>query len=156
MKKTIKAHVDSLGVFIACILVALALAFTVNHAFAADPSPAAAQSVVSAPTAAPDLSPAVNAQAAGDSNALLAWFLSFAGAHPWVATILGIMAFCRAWAKPASSLIHAIVDLTPSKVDDGIFNAVLLWFNGPIGSKVAYLIDYVTSIKIVPPAKPTV
>ncbi|MBC8010056.1 MAG: hypothetical protein H7067_08165 [Burkholderiales bacterium] len=96
------------------------------------------------------LAPALVAPPVAD-NALLGLFLQLASTHPWIASVLSFMALCRVWAKPACSILHAVVDLTPSKTDDGLFNGVLGWFASPLGRKVAYLIDWLTSIKIQPP-----
>ena len=84
-------------------------------------------------------------------NMILGYFLKIAVAHSWFATLLAFVALSRVWAKPVSSVIHTIIDLTPSTRDNGILNAVLLWFTtDPLGQFCAYLIDWVTSIKIVP------
>ena len=81
-------------------------------------------------------------------NAVLALFLKLALAHPWIATVAAFMAMCRLWAKPLSSVFHALIDLTPTKFDDGI----MLWFTtSDAGQFIAYVVDWVTSIKIIPP-----
>lgn len=69
--------------------------------------------------------------------------------YPWIASIIAAMGFARVFAKPICSIIHAVVDLTPTKKDDGF----LAWFTTPTGKKVAYALDWALSIKIVPPAK---
>ena len=86
-------------------------------------------------------------------NAVLGFFLKLAASHAWFATVLSFMALSRVWAKPVSSFIHTVIDLTPSKADDGMLNSVMLFFTAnSIGKFLAYLIDWLTSIKIVPPA----
>ena len=87
-------------------------------------------------------------------NAILALFLKLALAHPWVGTVLVLMALSRVWAKPLFTVVHTLVDLTPSPRDNGILNSIIGWFtNTASGRFAAYLIDWVTSIKIVSPRK---
>ncbi|HTJ78496.1 MAG TPA: hypothetical protein VL357_05830 [Rariglobus sp.] len=86
-------------------------------------------------------------------NVILTFFLKLAVAHPLVATLLSLMGTARTWAKPVSSIIHTVVDLTPSTTDNGWLNTLMSWFTTTTtGKTVAYIIDWVTSIKIVPPA----
>jgi len=85
-------------------------------------------------------------------NAVLQFFLHLAALHPWFATALVLAGLSRTWAKPFCSVLHFVVDLTPSKNDDGILNAVMTWFSdNAVGQFVAYMVDWLTSIKIVPP-----
>lgn len=85
-----------------------------------------------------------------------AFVLTFAQSHPAVASLIAFMGACRVAAKPISSIVHGIVELTPSQRDDGLLTSFLAWFQTPLGIKVAYGLDWLTSIKIVPPAKPIV
>jgi len=91
-------------------------------------------------------------------NVILSVLTKLMASHPWVATLLAFMGTMRAWAKPVSSLVHSIVDLTPSKTDDSLLNSVTSFFTDtPLGRFLAYLLDWLTSIKIQPPAaKPPV
>ncbi len=85
-------------------------------------------------------------------DAIQAFVLNFAQSHPWLASLIAFMGACRVAAKPISSIVHSIVELTPSKRDDGLLTDFLAWFQTPLGSKAAYALDWLTSIKIVPPA----
>jgi hypothetical protein len=81
-------------------------------------------------------------------NAVLALFLKLVVAHSWIATGIAVMAMLRVWTKPLSSAFHALIDLTPTKYDD----SVMAWFStSATGKFIAYLVDWITSIKIVPP-----
>ena len=118
-------------------------------------TPAHGQAPAPPPTPVPmvdlALAPALAPGPVAD-NPFLGLFLDLAATHPWVASVLSFMALCRVWAKPLSSLVHAVIDLTPSKADDGFLNGILTWFASPLGRKVAYGIDWLTSIKINAPA----
>lgn len=81
-------------------------------------------------------------------NAVLSLFLKLAVAHSWIATGIALMAMLRVWTKPLSSAFHALIDLTPTKYDDSL----MAWFTtSATGKFIAYLVDWITSIKIVPP-----
>jgi hypothetical protein len=87
-------------------------------------------------------------------NFILGWLLGLAKTHPWVATVITILGGARLWVKPVFSFVHWVIDLTPSASDNAVFDRVLAWFHSPLGSKVAYLLDWAFSIKIIPPAAP--
>lgn len=78
--------------------------------------------------------------------------------YPWLATIIAIIGSMRLWAKPVFAALHALVDLTPSKWDDGLFNTLGIFFTeNPTGKLIAFLLDWVGSVKLTPPtAKPSV
>lgn len=78
--------------------------------------------------------------------------------YPWVATIITILGSMRLWAKPLFSLIHTIVDLTPTKTDDTMWAKVHSFLTDTaIGKSLSYLLDWIGSIKVTPPApKPEV
>lgn len=103
-----------------------------------------------ATVAAPAVAVADNPLSAGAQSFIVA----FAQSHAWLASLIALMGSMRLWAKPVFSFIHAVVDLTPSKSDDTVLGNVLLWFSTPTGSKVAYVIDWLTSIKIAKPTTP--
>lgn len=121
----------------------LAVAFIA--AFLGLVSHVSAQSITAGPT---DVIP-VEAQ-----NFILGWLFKLSQVHPYVATLIAIMGSARVWAKPLFSFIHWIIDLTPSGADNAVFDRLVAWFHTPLGSKVAYLLDWAFSIKIIPPAKP--
>jgi len=127
---------------IICCLAFVALLYclgTVAHAAALD----SAATITAAPTTVID--PATQ-------NSVLGFFLDLAIHHAWFATVLSIMGLSRVWAKPLSSFIHFVADLTPSPYDNGIINSAMLFFTtNPIGKFLAYLFDWLTSIKITPP-----
>lgn len=87
-------------------------------------------------------------------NIILNLLLSLAQSHPWIATVITVIGSARIWAKPAFSLVHWVIDLTPGTSDNALLDRLVAWFHGPLGSKVAYLLDWVLSIKIIPPAAP--
>ena len=91
-------------------------------------------------------------------NFVLVFLTNLIATHPKVATLVGILGTMRLWAKPAFTLIHSVVDTTPSTKDDAVLGKVTNFFAAnPVGKMLAYLLDYVTSIKIVPvQPKPTV
>lgn len=81
--------------------------------------------------------------------------LNLAMNHPRLSMFITFMGSSRIWAKPLMSFIHQIVELSPSKRDDGILTSLLSFFNvNPIGRVLAYLIDWLTSIKIQVPNNP--
>lgn len=76
--------------------------------------------------------------------------------HPWVATLVAVLGSMRLWAKPVFSLVHTIIDATPSKYDDGIWAALYAFFTvNPVGKFLAYLLDWFASVKITPAAPVT-
>lgn len=87
-------------------------------------------------------------------NIVLNLLLSLAQSHPWIATLITVIGSARLWAKPVFSLVHVVIDLTPGTSDNAFFDKVVEWFHSPLGSKVAYLLDWALSIKIIPPAAP--
>lgn len=118
-----------------CTLVMVFLIVPMAHAAGIDP----ASTIAADPTTAIP----VDAQ-----NAVLSLFLKLAVSHSWIATVAAVMAMFRLWAKPLSSAFHALIDLTPTKYDDSL----MTWFTtSATGQFIAYLVDWVTSIKIVPP-----
>ena len=90
---------------------------------------------------------------ASDQTFVLNWFLHYAVAHSWLASVLIVMAFCRTWAKPVFSFVQGLLATNPNSVAAKDVGAVVTWFaTNPIGKTLAFVIDWVTSIKIVPPA----
>lgn len=90
-------------------------------------------------------------------NFILVFITNLAAKYPVVATVLTIMGSARLWMKPVSSIVHQIVELTPSKRDDGALTAVLAFFNeNPVGRFLAYLFDWLLSVKIQKPSAPDV
>lgn len=87
-------------------------------------------------------------------NFILGWLLALTKSHPWIATVITILGSARLWAKPLFSLVHMIADLTPSNSDNTVLDKAVTWFHGPLGSKVAYLLDWTLSIKVIPPSAP--
>ena len=85
-------------------------------------------------------------------NYLLELFLKLAITHSWLATVFAVMGTLRAAAKPLSTFVHFFVNLTPSPVDNGVLDSLMKFFTETTTGKfLAYLIDWLTSIKIVPP-----
>lgn len=85
-------------------------------------------------------------------NFILEVLTGLAVKYPVVATIVGIMGTMRLWAKPVCSIVHQVIELTPTKWDDG------WWAKGydfltknPVGIAIAWGLDWLASIKIVPP-----
>lgn len=79
-------------------------------------------------------------------------FVGIAMKHSWLATLILIMGTCRVFAKPFSSLVHSLVDMTPSKADDGVLNSIITFFHeNTVGKFLAYVVDWLTSIKIKAP-----
>ncbi len=90
------------------------------------------------------------------NEATQGWLLNLltlgAASHPWIASLLAFMGTARLWFKPVSSFVHSIIDLTPSKSDDALFNRALLFFHeNAVGRVLAWLIDWITSVKIAKP-----
>jgi hypothetical protein len=83
---------------------------------------------------------------------ILQFLTDMAVKYPVVATIVGVMGTMRLWAKPVFSIVHQVIELTPTKWDDGY------WAKGydfltknPVGIAIAWGLDWIASIKIVPP-----
>lgn len=90
-------------------------------------------------------------ETSGEMTALLS---SLVLQYPILATLIAFIGSMRVWAKPVMSGLHAIVDLTPTQRDDGILKAVLSFLQeNPFGRFLSYVLDWLTSIKITPPAK---
>jgi len=89
------------------------------------------------------------------SNFILELLFKLAAAHPWVATIITVVGTMRVWAKPVFAAVHALIEVTPSRYDDGVWNLAYRFFTEhPVGKTLAWLLDYLASVKISPPAKP--
>lgn len=98
-----------------------------------------------APAAADPISPEAQ-------NFILQLLTGLTVKYPIIATLVGLMGTMRLWAKPVFSIVHQVIALTPSQWDDG------LWASGydfltvnPIGKALAWLLDWVASIKLTPP-----
>ena len=90
--------------------------------------------------AVPDLTPYGGADTTG---AVVAPFIQgFAGTHPWVLTLLAIMATVRVVAKPLFSAIEA--GLGP---DSAAEKKMLAAQSGPIYKGIAWLLDFLFSVK---------
>lgn len=94
----------------------------------------------------------VAAPAAPDAqNFVLTFLTNLIQSSPKVATLIGVLGTMRLWAKPAFSIVHSIVDMTPSTRDDALIGQAVNWFaTSTTGRGIAYALDYLTSIKIVP------
>ena len=85
-------------------------------------------------------------------NFLLTFITALAVKYPFIATVITLLGTLRLWLKPVFSAIHAIVDLTPTKLDDGYWAKAYDFFTATAtGRFLAWLLDYVASIKLVPP-----
>lgn len=74
--------------------------------------------------------------------------------HAFLGTVLGLMALARPFAKPLFSLLHTLVDLNPK--GEGVWSSLQSFFTtNVVGKTLAWLLDLVLSIKVVPPAKPS-
>jgi uncharacterized Fe-S cluster-containing radical SAM superfamily protein len=101
-----------------------------------------------------DILPVTGTPVTNDQNIALNILDSLSGTHAWIATLLVLMGACRAIAKPLSSIVHTIVDITPSTWDNGALSKITNFFLlNPVGKTIAYVLDWLTSIKIKPPAK---
>ena len=88
-------------------------------------------------------------------NFILNFFVTLAASHPWVATVITVLGSMRLWAKPLFGFVHSVIEMTPTKTDDGFWAAAYDFFTvNPLGKTLAWLLDFVGSIKIVPPAPP--
>ena len=89
------------------------------------------------------------------TNFLLSLLVAGAQKYPVLTTLIAFMGSMRAWAKPLSSLVRAVVDLTPSQADNTFLDRVLRFLHEhPVGKVLAYLLDWFASIKLTPPSKP--
>jgi hypothetical protein len=72
--------------------------------------------------------------------------------HPWVATLLLLIGSLRLVCKPLMSLVRARVAATPGTDDDVQLQRITAswWYQA-----LAWTLDFVASIKIAAPAKPT-
>lgn len=128
----------SVSILAAIVIAAL---FAIPSLHAQDVVPVVAPAVVSDPVVPVAI-----------TNALQGFIVSLAQNHAWLAGLIAFLGTMRLWAKPALSIVHSVVDLTPTKVDDGWFNGLLLFFNtNAVGKVLAYLLDWATSIKIQAP-----
>lgn len=73
---------------------------------------------------------------------------------PWLASVILFMGSMRMWAKPVFAGLHALVAMTPTKTDDGYWQKFTTFLQSPAGAWLHWLLDYVCSIKLVPPPKP--
>jgi hypothetical protein len=98
--------------------------------------------------AAPDQSTAV-ANAALDTAGVFAqpFIVSFAQSHPWLLSLLAVVATLRLVFKPIVSAVEAYVKSTPSTADDAVVANVE---HSPIFKVFAWLLDYLGSIKVGP------
>lgn len=107
--------------------------------------------------AIPKAIPVAEAYGGGDEvapNVALDFFKALTADHAWLATLIVIMGALRAVAKPLFSLIHSIIDVTPSTWDNGVVSRITNFFLlNPVGKTIAYVLDWLTSIKIKPPTK---
>lgn len=88
-------------------------------------------------------------------DSILGFLTGLAAKYPLVTTLLAAVGFARVWVKPVCSILHSIVDLTPSKTDDGWWATAQDFFtNNAVGKALAFLVDWLGSVKLVPPAKP--
>lgn len=73
--------------------------------------------------------------------------------HPWVASLLILIGSLRLICKPIMSLVRARVALTPTTEDDAQLQRVMSswWYQA-----LAWTLDFVASIKIVPAVQVTV
>lgn len=133
--KTTRIHI-----LLAAIFAALLLCVIPVSAFAQDAAPAVV------------VTPVLPAEA---SNFILELLFKLAAAHPWVATIITVIGSMRVWAKPVFAAIHSIIEITPTTYDDGLWAMAYRFFTeNPVGKSIAWLLDYLASVKIAPPAKP--
>lgn len=73
--------------------------------------------------------------------------------YPWLATVITVIGSMRLWAKPVFSALHALTDITATKWDDGLWSRMYVFFTQhPMGRILAYLLDWLGSVKIQPPA----
>lgn len=90
----------------------------------------------------------------GADNPVLVLLGDLAVKYPLIATVIAVLGSMRLWAKPVFSAVHALVELTPSKADDGWWAGIYNYLtNTPSGRTLNWVLDYVASIKVVPPTK---
>lgn len=88
-------------------------------------------------------------------NFVIQFLTGLIAKHAWLATLITVIGSMRLWAKPVFSALHAFALLTPSTWDDGLWEKVNNFFtNTAVGKFLAYLLDWFTSIKVVPPSTP--
>lgn len=120
-------------------LVALAFLFAPLGLLAQDSAPAAPAAAV-----AP-----VSPEAQGF---ILSLITEAVAKWPWLAVVVAFVGSMRLWAKPVFSAVHTIIELTPTKWDDGLWAKVFDFFTrNPVGISLAWLLDWLGSVKIVPP-----
>jgi hypothetical protein len=74
--------------------------------------------------------------------------------YPVLTTVIAFVGSMRVWAKPVFSIVHQIVDLTPSTSDNDFLAKFTTFFQqNPIGRTLAYLLDWFASVKVNPPTK---
>ncbi|MBI5770898.1 MAG: hypothetical protein HZA93_24180 [Verrucomicrobia bacterium] len=108
--------------------------------------------LASAQTVAPDVGHAA-AQATLDTAAAVAtpFIVTFAQNHPWLVSVLVVIASLRVVFKPIVSVAEAYVRSTPTPDDDAMLEKVE---HSRAFKIVAWLIDYLGSIKIGPQLRP--
>lgn len=72
--------------------------------------------------------------------------LSYAGAHPYVMTILAVIGGLRVLLKPVFSLAHTYVDFTPDASDNAALDKVE---QSSIVKGLFYVLDWMFSVKII-------
>lgn len=70
---------------------------------------------------------------------------SFIGANGWAVQILSIVGLLRLIIKPIMEVVQAYVKWTDSPKDDSLVNHII---KSPIYTKLIFLLDWLTSIKI--------
>lgn len=70
---------------------------------------------------------------------------AFLGEQGWMLQILSIIGLLRLLIKPISEAVLAYVKWTDTPKDDSLVNKVL---TSPIYTKILFVIDWLTSIKI--------
>lgn len=71
---------------------------------------------------------------------------------PVLSTLVAFVGSMRLWAKPLFSLVHSVIELTPSKWDDDLWAKAYDFFTAnPVGKTLAWLLDWLGSVKVVPP-----
>lgn len=147
--------------FVCCFALGLAIAATVPAKASTVPS-----TLISAPIlaqvqpSAADL-PASDVNQPGPDaatvkaveNFLPGFLTALIAKFPWLASIILFMGSMRVWAKPVFAALHAIVGMTTTKVDDGYWDKFTKFLQSPAGAWLHWLLDYVCSIKLVPPPK---
>lgn len=80
-----------------------------------------------------------------------AFLLGLVAKYPIITGVLMAVGVARAIFKPLFSFLHAVVDATPSSKDNAALAKVE---KSKVYKIVAYLLDYLGSIKIEKPAAP--